>query len=33
MSEQVLGSTIIQKVILALLAREFYEKHSGEAAT
>jgi type I restriction enzyme R subunit len=33
MSEQVLGSTKIQKAILALLARDFYEKHGrGDAA-
>ncbi len=33
MSEQVLGSTRIQKAILALLARDFYEKHGrGDAA-
>lgn len=33
MSEQVLGSTKIQKAILALLARDFYEKNGrGDAA-
>ncbi|CAN5290392.1 DEAD/DEAH box helicase family protein [soil metagenome] len=33
MSEQVLGSKKIQKAILALLARDFYEKHGrGDAA-
>jgi type I restriction enzyme R subunit len=30
MSEQVLGSKKIQKAILALLARDFYEKHGRE---
>lgn len=32
MSEQVLGSKSIQKAIMDLLAREFYNKHSGDAA-
>jgi hypothetical protein len=33
MSEQVLGSTKIQKAILAQLARDVYEKHGrGDAA-
>jgi type I restriction enzyme R subunit len=32
MSEQVLGSKSIQKAILDLLAREFYNRHKGDAA-
>lgn len=32
MSEQVFGSKKIQRAILALLAREFYEKHGTEGA-
>ena len=32
MSEQVLGSKAIQKAILDLLARDFYNKHRGETA-
>jgi type I restriction enzyme R subunit len=32
MSEQVLGSKPIQKAILDLLAREFYNRHRGDAA-
>jgi type I restriction enzyme R subunit len=32
MSEQVLGSKSIQKAILDLLAREFYNRHRGAAA-
>lgn len=32
MSDQVLGSKKIQRAILALLAREFYEKHGTEGA-
>lgn len=32
MSEQVLGSKRIQKAILDLLARDFYERHRGDAA-
>jgi type I restriction enzyme R subunit len=32
MSEQVLGSKKIQRAILALLARDFYEKHGREGA-
>ena len=32
MSEQVLGDKKIQRTILALLAREFYEKHGREGA-
>jgi type I restriction enzyme R subunit len=29
MSSQVLGSSVVQKAILALLARDFYERHGG----